>query len=109
MKSEDYKRGVRDMAEAIRGNFPGRRWPVTHQIIDGAEQRLLADPVPVPKFKVGEWVCVAPSFKNAMRITSSTSYYGEPHIYALDSAEGVLTYQESQLRALTPLEATRKE
>lgn len=79
--------------------------------IELAEQRLLADPVPMPKFKVGDWVCVAPSFKNAMQITSSTSYYGrgEPHIYALDSAEGVLTYQEFQLRPLTPLEATGKE
>ena len=101
MKSEDYKRGVRDMTEAMRavagvtgclGNLLSAQW------------HMLADPV--PKFAVGMVVMHDP--KPGVIPKSSIL------IDNIELTENNLllyndNYYEAGLRALTPLEVTGKE
>ena len=54
MKSGDYKRGVRDMAAAMREDLAKEGYSeegAANTMVNDAEQRLLAEPV--PKFAVG--------------------------------------------------------
>ena len=105
MTSDDYKRGVRDMAAAMRENFPGMRWPLIRQIIDEAAQRLIADPVPVPKFTVGSVVRLDHAGTSFGKIADRT--FTDRWVYKITGY--AMLRDESELHHQTSLEATGKE
>lgn len=97
MKSDDYKRGVRDMAAAMRKVHVEHS--LSFETITECEERLRANPV--PKFAVGQVVAIGTrsvGFITGVLPNDPVKYYVQGD-----------WRPESTLRALTPLEVTGKE